>query len=567
MSRTPPSRKNTDEVGVATLGEETSSNQQNSARPSQIDAAQGEPEHSDAGEKPLHEDRYWATRLLALLTLPLRLFRDRGNGIQAASGGDVAAWTRAPAFLVSLIFHTLLLLGLLFWTFVAPSSIGVPVDFTIQNPSRRLELAPVEMQLALDESPPPPNEVADTPMQQPMVTQSASTTLLSDLLNEQAAEASQQPNQSEVEQLLEAASINVTASFASTGVEGRSLPNRRKVALARGGTIESEQAVEDALVWLAEHQRPNGSWSLVHSQGRCNGRCGNDGSKGRFDTAATGLSLLAFLGAGYTHRDGMHRETVRKGVYFLLQVMEETPQGASFMYQSDRGMYNHGIATFALCEAYQLTNDRDLRDAAQKAIDFIVSAQTYRGGWRYLPGQPGDLTSSGWQVMALKSAYAAGLNIPDRTILRIDTFLKSQAAKDGSFFGYTKPGKSPTCTAIGQMLRLFRGTPRSDPAILEAAGYFRRVGKSNTDVYFNYYVTLFLFHVGNPFWESWNPQVRDHLVKMQSKQGHMKGSWYFDNPYGQEGGRLYTTAMAAMTLEVYYRYSPLYQQVDVSFEL
>jgi hypothetical protein len=361
--------------------------------------------------------------------------------------------------------------------------------------------------------------------------------------------------------------MSLTASFSATGIEGRNPKKRRQTALARGGTIQSEQAVEQALEWLAEHQRPNGSWSLLHAQGSCNGRCRNEGSKDRFDTAATGLSLLAFLGAGYTHRDGVHRETVRRGIYFLLQVIEETPQGGSFLYQSDRGMYNHGIAAFALCEAYQLTADQDLLKPAQQAIDFIVTAQNYRGGWGYLPEKPGDLTISGWQLMALKSAFAAQLEIPPMTILRTDHFLDSQQHESGIYFGYGKPGESPTCTAIGQLIRLFRGRSHSDPTILDAADFFTRRGLSTSDVYYNYYASLFLFHVGSPFWDRWNPALREHLVATQSKSGHEAGSWFFDNAYGREGGRLYTTAMCAMTLEVYYRFSPLYQQTDVSFEL
>lgn len=477
-------------------------------------------------------------------------------------------WTRTPAFLVSVIAHTALLLLLTLWSVVRAPRIGGETEYlTAANVRDADPFELVKMKLAVGDAPPPPNPVDNQKLTTPTTNAQSATQIVSELLLEKAPRQNTTESQGDLERLLEATSLDLSASFASTGVEGRSLPNRQKVALSRGGTIASEKAVEDALVWLAAHQRPNGSWSLVHSAGVCNGRCRNDGSKERFDTAATGLSLLAFLGAGYTHRDGIHRETIRKGVYFLLQVMEETPEGGSFIYQSDRGMYNHGIAAFALCEAYQLTKDKDLAKAAQQCIDFIASAQTYRGGWGYLPQRPGDLTLSGWQIMALKSAYAAGLNVPDRTIMRIDTFLASQQAKDGVYYGYGKPGRSPTCTAIGNLLRLFRGRTYTDPKILEAAEYFRRVGKSNSDVYFNYYATLFLFHIGGPIWENWHPTVRDHLVKTQSHSGHESGSWFFDNPYGKEGGRLYTTAMAAMTLEVYYRYSPLYQQVDVSFEL
>ncbi len=231
-------------------------------------------------------------------------------------------------------------------------------------------------------------------------------------------------------------------------------------------------------------------------------------------------------------------------------------------------MYNHGIATFAICEAYQLTGDPDLKRACQNAINFIVSSQSYQGGWGYLPKQPGDLTISGWQMMALKSASAAGLDVPTSTVLRAKAFVESQKAKDGVNYFYREAGeKSITCTSIGILMRMFLGDSWTDPSIIEGMKQIDRYDDYGNDIYFRYYATLTLFHAGGSFWERWNERCREHLIRTQATEGHEAGSWYFENPFGKEGGRLYTTAMAAMTLEVYYRYSPLYQQADQPFEL
>lgn len=472
---------------------------------------------------------------------------------------------RTPAFLVSLIVHTIFFILLAILVSRGSLTSSANFDFFASSADQDPEIQVVEV-LADGSSPAAPNPVQAEIEAVTTTSTKSSTDALVEILKVDAPRPDQQESQGKLDRLLNASQLTLSAGFSSTGVDGRNLKKRREIALARGGTLESEQAVENALKWLALHQRSNGSWSLVHSGGDCNGQCRNDGSKDRFDTAATGLALLAFLGAGYTHVEGQYRDEVRKGVYFLRQVMEDTPDGGSFLYQSPRGMYNHGIASFAVCEAYQLTKDPDLKRTAQEAVDFMVSAQNYRGGWGYLPKQPGDLTLSGWQTMALKSAYAAELDIPASTIIRLDGFLDSQQSDGGVFFGYGKPGKNPTCTAIGLMLRLFRGMTHTDPSIIEGADYFQRVGRSNSDIYFNYYVTLFLHHVGGPFWEFWNPRMREHLIATQSKYGHEAGSWFFENKFGEEGGRLYTTAMAAMTLEVYYRYSPIYQQTGVTFK-
>ncbi len=474
---------------------------------------------------------------------------------------------RTPAFLVSLIVHTTLLLLLALLTVNRRIGVYRAFDFRAANAQTdRTDPLP-QMLLATGQTPPPPAARQEPNVERPANSPASAAVPLSELLIVKATQPSHSSASGSLDRVLEATSSSLTASFASTGVDGRTPEQRRDLARAHGGTLESEQAVERALDWLAAHQLPSGGWSLVHDGGECRGRCKNNGTKGRFAPAATGLSLLAFLGAGYTHQDGKHRETVRQGVYFLLQILEETPNGGSYLHQSDRGMYNHGIATFALCEAYQLTGDQDLKRPAQQAIDFIVSSQNHRGGWGYLPKQPGDLTLSGWQIMALKSAWAAGLDVPASTILRIDPFLDSQQVESGVYFGYGRPGRSPTCTAIGLLVRLFRGMSHTDPRALEGAQFLRKMGRSNGDAYFNYYATLYLFHIGGTIWDTWNPEMRDHLVRTQATSGHEAGSWYFENPYGKEGGRVYTTAMCAMTLEVYYRFAPIYQQADISFEL
>jgi hypothetical protein len=79
-------------------------------------------------------------------------------------------------------------------------------------------------------------------------------------------------------------------------------------------------------------------------------------------------------------------------------------------------------------------------------------------------------------------------------------------------------------------------------------------------MYFNYYASQVLHHIGGPNWEKWNPRMREYLIRTQATDGHEMGSWYFAESHSTPGGRLYTTAMATMTLEVYYRYMPMYKE-------
>jgi hypothetical protein len=473
---------------------------------------------------------------------------------------------RAPSYLISFIVHLVILLMLAVLSIQA--RVGSPDSFRIEGTYEAEESGEMEpslqMLVAGDAAPPADNSSA---FDSPVNSNSGESFKLSDSLEVQLDRPRAGVTPTFIDEISQATSSMRSATLASIGVEGRSLEHRQETALARGGTLQSEKAVERALEWLAAHQMPNGSWSLVHSESQCNGRCSHDGANERDEPAATGLALLTFLGAGYTHKSGKYQEVVNKGIYYLLQIMEENGNTGNFLHRSSRGMYNHGIAAFALCEAYQMTADKDLRKPTQMVVNFIVQGQAYTGGWRYKPKEPGDMTITGWQMMALKSAHGAGLNVPPTTIVLVDDFLASVEMPNGIFYGYIKPERDATCSSVGQLLRMFRGRPHSDTRVLELAQFIEKQGRSGDNMYYNYYATLFMFHVGGRTWEQWNGKMRDYLVEKQSQNGHEAGSWFFDQEYSKVGGRLYTTCMCAMMLEIYYRYSPLYQQVEKPFEL
>ncbi len=338
------------------------------------------------------------------------------------------------------------------------------------------------------------------------------------------------------------------------GIEGRLARNRAALAGA-DGTEASEDAVERGLRWLAAHQRDDGSWSFDHRGGYCGGYCRNPGGVAS-TTGATALSLAPFLGAGYTHREGEHREVVERGLYYLVKRALQTPEGVDLQ---EGTMYAQGLAAIVLSEGYAMTGDPALKMPAQQALRFIVYAQDKRGGgWRYTPGEPGDTTVTGWQLMALKSGEMAGLEVPSPTLGLAQKFLDSVASDGGSQYGYTNADPRRTTTAIGLLCRMYGGWPRSHPALKRGVQHLSQWGKSSDDLYYNYYATQVMRHWGGPEWKAWNPPMRDWLVQMQSTEGHESGSWYFEHKHSASGGRLYNTAMAVMILEVYYRYMPLY---------
>lgn len=373
-----------------------------------------------------------------------------------------------------------------------------------------------------------------------------------------------------------------------TGVQGRGDATRTALVQAKGGTKASEQAVARGLRWIAEHQNADGTWSLVHTEGECRGRCGNPSDLGdaenRFSAtrrAGTALALLPFLGAGETQERGRYRRIVSSGIDALVRLAKPNQDGPGASW-TDRGtMYSHGIAAIALAEAYSMTRDERLRAPAQAAIDYIAYAQDPDGGgWRYRARQPGDTSVTGWQVMALKSASLADLKLQAATTQRTRSFLDSVMYEQGRRYAYIvpviddqgslpDPSGSPALAGVGMLCRMYMGWKPDDERLQRAAEFLSERGPDESNYYYNYYTAQALFHYTGgegAQWRRWNEAMRDQLVKQQSTRGHERGSWWVDENHNRKGGRLYTTSLATMTLEVYYRYLPIFQSAAVEAE-
>ena len=342
---------------------------------------------------------------------------------------------------------------------------------------------------------------------------------------------------------------------------GRSPEMRARLVKAGGGTRESERAVALGLAWLARHQNPDGSWTFQH---------GPD-DPGTLDSpnGATGLALLAFLGAGNTPKEGDYKSHVRLGLKYLVDNMQVTSSGGWMQGTGIPTMYVQAICAIALCEACSMTRDPALRPPAQKAIDFIVNAQDPEsGGWRYRIPQAGDTSVVGWQLMALQSAKIAELSVPSRVITRATRFLRSVESDGGASYGYTSvENVRPTTTAVGLLCRMYLGREPTHKGMMRGMKRLAEWGPNPDDMYYNYYGTQALHHWGDKGWERWNTVMRDFLVHRQSQDGDSAGSWAPDRSHGVlMGGRLYTTCLSIMTLEVYYRYLPLYRQESLPDE-
>lgn len=336
--------------------------------------------------------------------------------------------------------------------------------------------------------------------------------------------------------------------MASFGLRRNAL-TRARAANAGGGGLATESAVEAGLAFLARHQLADGHWSSA-PDGEF-----EKGSEGRYDIAITGLALLTFQGAGHTETTGKYQENVRKSVQYLIQAQAED---GSWMQKGM--MYGHGICALAMSEAFGLSGAQsEARVAAQAGIDFIARIQGSHGGISY-HGAGRDTSVTGWQIIACKSASAAGLAVPAETLARFEMYLDDMVDPATGVTGYNFRGQgSPAMTSVGLACRLFLGQSRNNELIGKIAERISQAGPT-PDEYHLYYGTLGLFQFGGPKWEKWNRQFAIPLVRKQVSKGRLKGSWEpLQSAYGKDAGRVYVTAMHILCLEVYYRYLPVYR--------
>jgi hypothetical protein len=360
----------------------------------------------------------------------------------------------------------------------------------------------------------------------------------------------------------------------------RLAPNRAVLAQKAGASVNSELAVERGLDWLKRHQDADGRWNAAHSRSETKGTgsftahcppgeiCAGECYYYEADTAMTGLALLAYLAAGYTHEKGKYSDTVANGIRFLIDTQK--PDGDLRGESKAVGMYCHAMATLALCEAYALTRDSALRDPAERAIEFIVKSRSGDGmAWRYEPGDPhgGDTSILGWIILALKSAKETGISVPadarDGALRWLDNVAEGTNRGLARYQAKESYRVTPTMTAEAWVCRQFLGTGGPGAASDEAAEYLlaHRPSRDTYNIYYWYYGTLAMYQHGGAAWTQWNAAVRDQLITRQKTTGHSAGSWEPDDDrYGVRGGRIYSTALATLTLEVYYRYLRLYDE-------
>ena len=431
--------------------------------------------------------------------------------------------------LLSFGLHLLLILGLFSWW--------------RSRPPAKEEGVELEMGLFEEaEEPPAPEEAEAPPEEEPQEEPQPEELPAEEVLEEEELPAVPQVEESPPKEPKKKASPPAKEIFKS-----RSSSKARKNALRKfGGSPAVEEAVLKGLRWLKEHQNEDGSWSRAEAP------------------AMTGLALLAYLAHGETPASEEFGKTVQSAMDFLIAHVERA--------NGPDADYRNGIIACALAEGYGFCELPALREPARKCIGWIVAGQQENGGfdYNYKKEQRWDLSIACWQYQALHAAMIADLKVrgTQNALERGVRFIRevTYSAKNHRF-GYSSPGKGTDGLQGAALYCLLLLGRRNAPEVKMTADYlrehcqvvwdsFQKQNKGGTDnpFYAWYYQTQAMFRLGGSYWREWNRRFAKEIIRNQQQEGY----WICPNasPRTVAYERFYSTTMALLTLEVYYRYLP-----------
>ena len=496
-----------------------------------------------------------------------------------ASVNDVLAEQikKAPYVIGSMVLHGIIFFIVSAWILLTTSESTGPV----------LEMVAAPPPPEIEEEEEPPEEIIEEVIEEPVIQES----LLEETVEQESLEEMGDPD------------FNSDAAFDSDswnndvglgGGAGGKYGGRGGRGGGRGGNA-TEAAVLDALKWLRDHQSQDGFWDCDEFmfEDKHEGAPSDGPGNPVNDVGVTGLALLAFQGNGHTMSKGQFSSQVKRGINWLKRNQDD--EGLFGEEVGNPTLYNHSIATMAMGEAYYFANRSPLlAKNIRRAVKVIVNARNPYEVWRYSLDADGDNDTSitGWMVFALKTAADGKIAVSkdnyDGALEWFNTMTDSGTGRTGYAFGdgggpggrpsrikaYIEkfpPEKSEALTAVSLLCRIFMTDieevddwkkhadydllKKQADLIVNTLPTWSEDGSSN-DMYYWYYGTFALNQWGGKHWKSWKKAIEKALLGNQrTEKGNFKGSWDPNGPWGEDGGRVYSTATCALILEVYYRYA------------
>ena len=375
------------------------------------------------------------------------------------------------------------------------------------------------------------------------------------------------------------------------------------------GDANTERAVRMALRWLKATQSPDGSWGTKPELGL---------PTGMDKAAGAGFAVLTFLAHGETPASKEFGPTVEKALNYLINNVyvvkdkdgkeAKDPNGLT-PYVKMRGAtgaeYGFLIGTYALCEAYGMTQNPNARAAAEKTLARIISGQTPTGGWNYnmkrtpSDGQPDDISFGGWALQALKAGKMAGIHLPgmDECIKKAVKCLQTRNYSEKAGFVYrattNHKGGGGGLGGVGCLAMQLLGYSK-EPQVANALRVMtdwaptfdkKHMSGGASSQYYSYYASQCKYQAGMAknatpanltLWKKWNAEMKalypKSIIKVMDQKTNQPytipdpegkpreiGYWKNNDSLNMDRYHVMSTCLVALQLMVYYRYLPTTQ--------
>jgi hypothetical protein len=337
-----------------------------------------------------------------------------------------------------------------------------------------------------------------------------------------------------------------------------------------------KQAVDRAVGWLMRQQRGSGYFSE-----KPNEQTVKRGDMPSHSAAMTSLALMGLASVGHLPSDPTPEgRAAAKALKFLTDNVVADENG--YLGRSDRSrMYGHGIITLMLTEMVGMSVDeevdRKVRDLAKAGVKLILTAQkvnkndSNKGGWRYEPqSTDADISVSVWQLMSLRAAKNAGLEVPAQAIADAVAYIKRSYRSERDALGRPKDlaagfsyepygGRQTFSTTAAGLLSLMVTGQYEAPEVVGSANYLIKNPPELNEPWFyygNYYYAQGMYQRGGDFAATARRRTEDILIKAQSPEG----AWQPKNGNEKSAGPIYATSLALLSISVYHHFLPIYQK-------
>jgi hypothetical protein len=346
------------------------------------------------------------------------------------------------------------------------------------------------------------------------------------------------------------------AAAAAAGCAFAPVARRRRVlgaeheVLPKHVTQETLRAVTKGLDFLAAKQGDDGAWIL--------------GGGEAYPVAMSGLAGTALLAHGDSPTRGPYSRNVQGAVEYLVRCA--TPNGLITGPTQDSGlpMHGHGFALLFLASVYGMIGKESLRQqvgaAIRKAVALTSQGQSAQGGWTYIPGSGDEGSVTVTQVQALRAAHNAGFLVPRGVIEEAVRYLERCRTPEGGIRYSLLSGGGPRLPiSAAAVATLYNAGQFDGPIATDCLKYVWDQFRSSEDwnkggghaFYTHLYAAQGFYMAGDAYWDAYFPKARDQLIAMQAADG----SWNGDGI-----GQVYGTAIAAIILQLPFKYLPVFQR-------